>query len=145
MAIKIIFCLLCSLIFTVRLCGSNFCVLLPKYCINFYYYIYYYIIDYHDLLSRIMCAHSTQKVSHKENTVEPPNKGHIGTRSFNCPYNREVCFIRRLKCTGIIGIGTSRFVLYREACSLFGVSFIRGFTVITCHYNYSVRDVPTIE
>ena len=28
--------------------------------------------------------------------------------------HREVSFIRRLKCTGIIGIGTSRFVLYRE-------------------------------
>ena len=51
-------------------------------------------------------------------TVEPPNKGHIGTRSF-VPY-REVSFIRRLKCTGIIGIGTSRFVLYRE------VFFIRS-------------------
>ena len=45
-------------------------------------------------------------------TVEPPNKGHIGTKSF--VLYREVCFIRRLKCTGIIGTGTSRFVLYRE-------------------------------
>ena len=44
-------------------------------------------------------------------TVEPPNKGHVGTRSF--VLYREVSFIRRLKCTGIIGIGTSRFVLYR--------------------------------
>ena len=51
-------------------------------------------------------------------TVEPPNKGHVGTRSF--VLYREVSFIRRLKCTGIIGIGTSRFVLYRE------VSFIRS-------------------
>ena len=34
---------------------------------------------------------------------------------------REVSFIRRLKCTGIIGIGTIRFILYRE---VFG-----GFTV----------------
>ena len=54
-------------------------------------------------------------------TVEPPNKGHIGTRSF--VLHREMSFIRRLKCTGIIGIRTSRFVLYRE------VSFIGGFTV----------------
>ena len=45
-------------------------------------------------------------------TVEPPNKEHVGTRSF--VFYREVSFIRRLKCTGIIGIGTSRFVLYRE-------------------------------
>ena len=48
-------------------------------------------------------------------TVEPPNKGHVG--------DEEVSFIRRLKCTGIIGIGTSRFVLHRE------VSFIGGSTV----------------
>ena len=34
-------------------------------------------------------------------TVEPPNKGHVGTRSF--VLYREVSFIRRLKCTGIIG------------------------------------------
>ena len=45
-------------------------------------------------------------------TVEPLNKGHIGTRSF--VLYREVSFIRRLKCTSIIGTGTSRFVLYRE-------------------------------
>ena len=32
-------------------------------------------------------------------TVEPPNKGHIGTRS--SVLYREVSFIRRLKCTGI--------------------------------------------
>ena len=51
-------------------------------------------------------------------TVEPPNKGHVGTRSF--VFYREVSFILRLKCTGIIGIGTSRFVLYRE------VFFIRS-------------------
>ena len=51
-------------------------------------------------------------------TVEPPNKGHVGTRSF--VLYREVSFIRRLKCTGIIGIGTSRLILYRE------VSFIRS-------------------
>ena len=53
------------------------------------------------------------------NTVEPPNKGHIGTRSF--VLYREVSFIRRLKCTGTIGIGTSRFG---------EVSFIGGSTVI---------------
>ena len=51
-------------------------------------------------------------------TVEPPNKGHIGTRSF--VLYREVSVIRRLKCTSIIGIGTNRFVLYRE------VFFIRS-------------------
>ena len=51
-------------------------------------------------------------------TVEPPNKEHIGARSF--VLYREVSFIRRLKCTGVLGIWTSRFVLYRE------VSFIRG-------------------
>ena len=45
-------------------------------------------------------------------TVEPPNKGYVGTRSF--VVYREVSFIRRLKCTGIVGIETSRFVLYRE-------------------------------
>ena len=33
---------------------------------------------------------------------------------------REVFYIQRLKCIGIIGIGTSRFVLYRE------VFFIRS-------------------
>ena len=33
---------------------------------------------------------------------------------------REVSFFRRLKCTGILRIGTSRFVLYRE------VFFIRS-------------------
>ena len=52
------------------------------------------------------------------NTAEPPNKGHVGTRSF--VLYREVSFIQRLKCTVILGIGTSRFVLYRE------VSFIRS-------------------
>ena len=62
-------------------------------------------------------------------TVEPPNKGHIGTRNF--VFYREVSFIRRLKCTGtIIGIGTSRFVLYRV---VFAVSFIGGSTVLLTH------------
>ena len=51
-------------------------------------------------------------------TVEPPNKGHIGTKSF--VLYRGVSFIRRLKCTGMIEVGTSRFVLYRE------VFFIRS-------------------
>ena len=32
-------------------------------------------------------------------TVEPPNKGHVGTRGFFL--YREVSFIRRLKCTAI--------------------------------------------
>ena len=36
----------------------------------------------------------------------------IGTRRF--VLYTEVSFIRRFKCTDIIGIGTSRFVLYRE-------------------------------
>ena len=86
-------------------------------------------------------------------TVEPPNKGHVGTRSF--VLYREVSFIRRLKCTGIIGIEKNRFVLYREVsfiqrlkctgiigigtsrfierCSLFRVSFIGGSTVLHRH------------
>ena len=50
--------------------------------------------------------------------MEPLNEGHVGTRSF--VLYREVSFICRLKCTGIIGMWTSRFVLYRE------VSFIRS-------------------
>ena len=49
--------------------------------------------------------------------MEPPNKGHVGTRSF--VLYKEVSFIRRLKYTGIIGIEMSRFGLYREG------SFIR--------------------
>ena len=46
-------------------------------------------------------------------TVEPLNKGHVGT---SLVLYREVSCIRRLICTGIIGIGTSRFVrvLYLE-------------------------------
>ena len=63
--------------------------------------------------------------------MEPPNKGRVGTRSF--VLCREVSFIRRLKCTGIIGIGVSIIcLLYIERCSLFGVSFIGGSTVIPC-------------
>ena len=45
-------------------------------------------------------------------TVEPPNKGHVGTRSF--VLYREVSFFGGLKCTGIIRIGMGRFVVYRE-------------------------------
>ena len=56
-------------------------------------------------------------------TVEPLNKGHVGTRSF--VLYREVSFIWRLKCTGIIGIGTSRFVLYREVSLIRSVLFQR--------------------
>ena len=50
--------------------------------------------------------------------MESPNKGYVETRSF--VLYREVSFIRRLKCTGIIGIGTSKFVLDKE------VFFIRS-------------------
>ena len=69
-------------------------------------------------LPKQLCEKNNNSLDHKhryntaQNTVEPPNKGHIGTRSF--VLYREVSFIRRLKCTGIIGIGMSRFVLYRE-------------------------------
>ena len=55
--------------------------------------------------------------------MEPPNKGHVGSRSF--VLYREVSFIRRLKCTGIIGIGTSRFVLYREVFFIWSVLYRR--------------------
>ena len=50
-------------------------------------------------------------------TVEPLNKRHVRTRSLSL---REFSFIWRLKCTGIIRIRMSRFVLYRE------ISFIRS-------------------
>ena len=56
-------------------------------------------------------------------TVEPPNKGHVGTRSF--VLYREVSFIQRLKCTGIIGIRMSRFVLYREVFFIWSVLYWR--------------------
>ena len=59
-----------------------------------------------------VCVVSVQTVLCKLHTVEPLNKGHIGTRSF--VIYTEVSFICRLKYTGIVGIGTSRFVLYRE-------------------------------
>ena len=41
--------------------------------------------------------------------MEPPNKGHVVTRRFV-----EIFFIQRLNYTGIIGIGMSRFIPYRE-------------------------------
>ena len=59
-------------------------------------------------------------------TVEPPSKGHVRTRSF--VHYREIPFIWRLKCNGIIGIGLS----FIERCSLFGVFFIGGSTVCPC-------------
>ena len=68
-------------------------------------------------------------------TVEPPKKGHIGTRSF--VLYREVSFIRRLKCTGIIGIGTSRFVLYREVFFIWSILYRR----FPCIYYISVGDM----
>ena len=43
--------------------------------------------------------------------MEPLNKGQVGKRCF--VLYREVSFIQRLKCTGIIGMWTSRFVLKR--------------------------------
>ena len=60
-------------------------------------------------------------------TVEPPNKGHVGIRSF--VLYREVSVIRRLKCTGIIGIGTSRFVLYREVFFIRSVLYQRFYCI----------------
>ena len=74
--------------------------------------------------------------------MEPPNKGHVGTRSF--VLYREVSFIRRLKCTGIIGIGMSRFVLI-ERCSLFGVSFIRGSTVYYTLWRFDVSGAVSLQ
>ena len=70
------------------------------------------------LLRKLHDTRQERSVGDTDNhtTVEPLNKGHVGTRSF--VLYREVSFIRRLKCTGIIGIGTSKFVFYRE------VSFI---------------------
>ena len=56
-------------------------------------------------------------------TVEPPNKRHVRTRSV--VLYREVSFIRRLKCTGKIGIRTSRFVLYREVFIIRSVLYQR--------------------
>ena len=42
--------------------------------------------------------------------VAPSNKGHVGTRSH--VLYREVSFIWRLKCAGIIGIGTSSCIVF---------------------------------
>ena len=47
----------------------------------------------------------------------------IGTSRF--VLYREVLFIRRLKCTGIIGIGTNRFFLYREVFFIQSVLYRR--------------------
>ena len=63
-------------------------------------------------------------------TVEPLNKGHIGTRSF--VLYKEVSFIQRLKCTGIIGIGTSRFILYREVFFIRNVLYRRFHCIRFC-------------
>ena len=70
-------------------------------------------------------------------TVEPLNKGHVGMRSF--VHHREVPFIWRLKCNGIIGIGLS----FIERFSLFGVSFIEGATVyyVLVPYNFVIGSI----
>ena len=72
--------------------------------------------------SYLQCTYKLYHSKH-DNTVEPPNKGHVGTRSF--VLYREVSLIRRLKSTGIIGIGTSRFVLYREVSFIWNVLYRR--------------------
>ena len=77
-------------------------------------------------------------------TVKPPNKGHVGTRSF--VLYREVSFIRRLKCTGIIGIGTSRFVLYREVFFIRSVLYRRFHcTVDLSLKNMSLNLIETLK
>ena len=53
--------------------------------------------------------------------MEPPNKGHVGTKSY--VLYRKVSFIRRLKCTGIVDLS------FIERFPSFGVSFVRGSTV----------------
>ena len=65
------------------------------------------------------------KAGELSSSVEPPNKGHVGTRSFGL--YREVSFIRRLKCTGIIGIGMSRFVLYSEVKMYWYKNTVHGY------------------
>ena len=70
----------------------------------------------------------------EHNTVEPPNTGHVGTRSF--VLYREVSFIRRLKCTGVIGIGTSRFVLNREVFFIRSVLYQRFHCILKFYYSY---------
>ena len=72
----------------------------------------------------------TRRLPHLPYTVEPPNKGHIGTRSFVLQ-KRCFSFIQRLKCTGIIR--TSRFVLYRE------LSFIRSVLYWIFHCNHQLH------
>ena len=76
--------------------------------------------------------------------MEPLNKGHIGTRSF--VLYRDVSFIRRLKCIGIIGIEKSRFVLYREMFLIRSVlyrsfHYIPASTCISCHLGASAMGV----
>ena len=71
--------------------------------------------------------------------MEPPNKGHIGTRNFSL--YKEVSFIQRLS---IIGIGTSSFVLYREV-SFIRVSFIRCSTVLEARMIILLQDVGMRE
>ena len=68
--------------------------------------------------------------------MEPPKKGHVGTRSF--VLYREVSFIRWLKCTGIIGIGTSRFVLYREVFFIRSVLYRRFHCIILGPRTYDI-------
>ena len=53
-----------------------------------------YCLDLTFLLLTLTCTYMY--------TVEPLNKGHVGTRNF--VLYREVSFIRRLKCNGIIRI-----------------------------------------
>ena len=73
-------------------------------------------------------------------TVEPLNKGHIGTRSF--VLYRDVSFIRGF----IIGIEKSRFVLYREVFFIWSVLHRRfhytpASTCISCHLGASAMQV----
>ena len=70
-------------------------------------------------------------------TVQPSNKGHVRTSLY-----REVSFIRRLKCTGITGIGTSRFVLYREVFFIRSVLY-RRFSYY-CVYNSAVQQMVVL-
>ena len=57
------------------------------------------------------------------------SRGRGCTRWAKAEKKESKSFIQRLQCTDIIGTGTNSFVLYREV-SLFGVSFIRGSTVL---------------
>ena len=69
-------------------------------------------------------------------TVEPPNKGHVGTRSF--VLYRVVSFIWRSKCTGII-LGRVDLSCI-ERFPLFRVSFIGGSTVLCFFSNPYVHN-----